>query len=214
MAISKSFIKSMQESENILCLSIINKKIWRTPKGQGDFGGTAHCVFKDLNLHWCRRRNCVFYWTFISTKMWNLMSMRPDPKFAMQKGCFHMSVPFLGAVTSDKQFPVFKPETKQSIHHNYTSIPKSDLPENSSQMKNENHMCNKKKKKKRRRRKKKNKNQKKEITVQRQRQLSVESEDSFVIFFEDEQLSEVTETTEDFDSCDSLVPIKKVQSGT
>ncbi|XP_044260656.1 uncharacterized protein LOC123008729 [Tribolium madens] len=163
---------------------------------------------------------------FAGVKMWNLMSIRtPDPKFG-QKGCFHTSFP-LGAVASDKQFPLFKPELKSTVCHNYNSRQKTDLLENSSQMDSKiiknpeiNQVCNsKKKKKKRRRRRKKTKNHQtkntvQEIPVQRQRQVSVcESEDSFVIFFgeEEERLSEVSEATEGFDSCDSIVPIKKVR---
>ncbi|EFA05418.1 hypothetical protein TcasGA2_TC015594 [Tribolium castaneum] len=142
--------------------------------------------------------------------MWNLMSI-PEPKFGMQKACFHTSFP-LGAVASDKQFPLFKPEVKSTVCHNYTSRPKPDPLENSSQVMDTkqnpeiNHVCNSKKKKKKRRRRRK-----KQQKSARQRQVSVcESEDSFVVFFAEEK-EELSETTEGFDSCDSLVPDKKVR---
>ncbi|KAJ3652141.1 hypothetical protein Zmor_018132 [Zophobas morio] len=93
-----------------------------------------------------------------------------------------------------------------------------------------NNACNsssKKKKKKRRRRRKKNKTNQvkmttsqplKEKPAERERKISVaESEDSFVIFFDEEyeHISEPsddeTETTEDFGSSDSIIPRKKVR---
>ncbi|RZC32997.1 uncharacterized protein BDFB_001336 [Asbolus verrucosus] len=151
---------------------------------------------------------------------------------------------------SDKQFPSFINRSNPIAHSHQncgmdgppeinSSRPTSEPISKNNQIVN-NQPCNSSKKKKKRRRRKKKKNKtnqsqgqmvhkdtlmenlnEKDWSCRRQRQVSTtESEDSFVIFFDEtlggnDRISELSEneieTIEDFDSSDSLIPCKKVR---